>query len=66
MKTEKPTYGNIRIGNIIVKFETTNPITPNNPEILAALSTISQSWQKLQVKLAQDKLLAELAEKAKS
>jgi hypothetical protein len=60
MKTEKPTvmkptYGNIRIGNIIVKFETTNPITPNNPEILAALSTISQSWQKLQVKLAQDK-----------
>jgi len=48
MKTEKPvkpTYGNIRIGNIIVKFETTDPISPTNPAILTALNNISTLWE---------------------
>lgn len=49
MKTEKPvkpSYGNIRIGKIIVKFETTDPISPTNPAILTALNKISQLWKK--------------------
>ena len=45
MKT-KPTYGNIRVGKIIVKFETTDPIVPSNPAILSALSTITKLWEK--------------------
>jgi hypothetical protein len=48
MKTEKPkpSYGNIRVGKIIVKFETTNPISPTNPDILSALNKISKLWEK--------------------